>query len=98
MVDVGLDDPDIRNFHYWNPDLQHDPDPLLARMRERCPIARSDAYGGFWVFTRYDDVYRAFQETDLFSSFPGHVPAGGMGKDRPPSITPRCCPPRCSSS
>lgn len=78
-----MDDPEVRSFHYWNPELQHDPDPLLARMRDRYPIARSEAYGGFWVFTRYDDVYRAFQDTELFSSFPGHVPAGGMGKDRP---------------
>jgi cytochrome P450 len=83
MIDIGLDDPEIRKFHYWNPEVQHDPDPLLARMRATCPVAWSEAYGGFWVFTKYDDVYRAFQDTEVFSSFPGHVPAGGMGKDRP---------------
>jgi cytochrome P450 len=42
--------------------------PTLARARSRCPVARSDAYGGFWVVTRYEDVLRIAQDWRTFSS------------------------------
>jgi len=31
-------------------------------MRERCPVAHSDRYDGFWVVTRYEDVYEVAQD------------------------------------
>ena len=37
----------------------------FAELRERCPVARSDAYNGFWALTRYDDVVAA-------AARPGH--------------------------
>jgi cytochrome P450 len=32
---------------------------MYADLRERCPVARTNAWGGFWAFTRYDDVAEA---------------------------------------
>lgn len=37
-------------------------------MRAHCPVAHTDAYGGFYVLTRYADVRRAAQDYDTFSS------------------------------
>ncbi|HEV7865573.1 MAG TPA: hypothetical protein VGR20_22940, partial [Acidimicrobiia bacterium] len=33
-----------------------DPGPIWADLRERCPIARTERWGGSWMATRYDDV------------------------------------------
>ncbi len=41
---------------------------IYEALRERCPVAHSNAWGGFWLFTDYDDVYEAEQNTELFSS------------------------------
>jgi cytochrome P450 len=43
----------------------------LAPMRERCPVARSDRYDGFWVVTRYEDILAVAQDWQTFSSAHG---------------------------
>jgi len=48
---------------------------IYQGLRERCPVAHSDAYGGFYVLTRYADVSRAVKDDETFSSF--HDPAAG---------------------
>ncbi len=51
--------------HHFDP---HSPElaprlyETLAPMRERCPVAHSDRYDGFWVVTRYEDVYEVAQD------------------------------------
>jgi cytochrome P450 len=82
-ADIGADDPEISMFHYGNPELQDaDPQPLYARMRATCPVARSGRYGGFWIFSTYEDVLAAYDHPEIFSSFPNHIPAS-LGHDRP---------------
>ncbi|EIV92005.1 cytochrome P450 [Frankia sp. QA3] len=44
---------------------------LMAELRSACPIARSSAYGGFWIFTDYATVQAAANDDDLFASTPG---------------------------
>ncbi len=83
MSKPGADDPEIANFHYWNPEHQADANPLFDRMRATCPVGWSEQYGGFWILTTYDDVYRAYQEPGLFSSHPNSIPAEGLGNARP---------------
>jgi cytochrome P450 len=67
-----------RRFDQWSPDQAVDPYPLLARLREECPVARSDRHHGFWVLTRYDDVGAALRDHTRFSStsiaIPQHEP------------------------
>lgn len=82
-VYTGADDPEIASFHYWNPEVQQDPEPIFDKMREKCPVAHSDKFGGFWILTKYEDVFRAYQETDLFSSYPNPIPPNGLASDRP---------------
>jgi cytochrome P450 len=48
----------------------------LAPMRDRCPVAHSDQYDGFWVVTRYEDVLGVAQDWETFSSAHGlSIPA-----------------------
>lgn len=37
-------------------------------LRAQCPVAHSNAWGGFWMFLEHDDVYEAENNTDVFSS------------------------------
>lgn len=82
-VNVGRGDAEIENFHYSNPELQQDPSPLFERMRAECPVSHSDRYEGFWVLSKYDDVWKAYEEPNLFSSWPNAIPAGDIGSVRP---------------
>ncbi|ATQ30223.1 cytochrome P450 [Rhodococcus ruber] len=48
-------------------------------MREKCPVAHSDRYGGFDFISRYTDVKQALGESDKFSSAEGvTIPASGL--------------------
>lgn len=62
-----------------------DPEELYGWLRERCPVAHSTSYGGFWAVTRYRDVQRVMRDPGTFSSAKGIVvprnPASGR---RPP--------------
>jgi cytochrome P450 len=79
----GADDPEITQFHYWNPEVQDDPNPFFDKLRGGCPVAWSERFEGFWVLSKYEDVYRAYQEPGTFSSYPNPIPAEGMGNARP---------------
>lgn len=66
-----------RSFRFSDPDLQDDPFPLYAQLRETCPVFYNDhALGspvlasapGSWVLTRYDDCRDALQNPKVFSS------------------------------
>lgn len=56
------------HFDYLAPELSAALHPTLERMRERCPVAHSDAHGGYWIVTRYEDVLRVAQDWETFSS------------------------------
>lgn len=47
--------------------------PIITHIRETCPVAHSDARGGFWLLTRYADVAAASQNWEAFSSAQGTV-------------------------
>lgn len=49
----------------------------LAHLRTAHPVVRSDAHGGFWAVTGYDEVLRVAQDWQTFSSAHGiTVPSG----------------------
>jgi cytochrome P450 len=57
----------------------------FARLRERCPVARSDAYNGFWALTRYDDVVAAVRDPATFTTTVQNVvPKVAFTGRRPP--------------
>jgi cytochrome P450 len=56
------------HFDHFSPELAADFPAVFSRMRSLCPVAHSDQYGGFWVVSKYDDVFRVAQDWDTFSS------------------------------
>jgi cytochrome P450 len=57
-----------QHFDHLSPQFAREFHPTLSRARSLCPVAHSDAYGGFWVVTRYEDVLRVAQDWQAFSS------------------------------
>ncbi|PXY21333.1 cytochrome P450 [Prauserella muralis] len=59
---------------------------LYAELRERCPVAHSNAYdGGFWALFRYADVHRVLREPAMFTtSVRNTVPKFAFTGRRPP--------------
>src|SRR5258708_20111644 len=45
-----------------------DPYPIQDDLRQRCPIAHTDRFGGGWLPTRYSDVAAIAYDTEHFSS------------------------------
>jgi len=56
------------DFDHHSEGFAADPWPILADLRERCPVARSGAHGGFWVLTRYEDIKAVASDDHTFSS------------------------------
>ena len=67
------------DFSHLEPEWSADPYPIQDDLRERCPIARTERFGGAWLPTRYDDVAAIAYDTERFSSR-----AIIMGNFRPP--------------
>jgi cytochrome P450 len=63
-----------RSFDPISPDLTADLWGTLAEMRDRCPVLRSDARGGFAAVTRYHDVVAVAKDWETFSSAGGILP------------------------
>ncbi|MGH9235004.1 MAG: cytochrome P450 [Acidimicrobiales bacterium] len=70
----------------WATDFDHtvdewanDPYPLIEDLRQRCPVAHTDRYGGAWLPTRHEDVAAVAYDTERFTSR-----SIVMGNFRPP--------------
>lgn len=76
--------------------MSHDFDPLApetfdsplaeyARLRAECPVAHSDAWGGFWALLKHADVVAAASDADTFiTSQQNVVPKVAFTGRRPP--------------
>jgi cytochrome P450 len=56
------------DFSHVEPEWSADPYPIQDDLRQRCPIAHTDRFGGAWLPTRYEDVAAVAYDTDRFSS------------------------------
>ena len=59
----------------WETDFDHtddvwaaDPYPIWDQLREKCPVAHTERYGGVWLPTRFEDVSAIAYDTDRFTS------------------------------
>jgi hypothetical protein len=50
------------DFSHLEPEWSADPYPIQDDLRQRCPIAHTDRFGGGWLPTRYEDVARPMRE------------------------------------
>lgn len=67
------------DFSHLDPRWTADSFPIMDDLRERCPIAHTERFGGAWVPTRYEDIAAIAYDTDHFSSRSVNV-----GNFRPP--------------
>lgn len=80
----------------WDPlDPAHhgDPTEIHAHLRDKCPVAWSDRFGGFYALTRYDDVTKAALDYQTFTSAQKTPIPEATGPDRPPRAPAEVDPP-----
>jgi len=68
------------DFSHLEPEWSADPYPIQDDLRQRCPVAHTDRFGGGWLPTRYEDVAAIAYDTGRFSSR-----SIIMGNFRPPA-------------
>jgi cytochrome P450 len=56
------------DFDHTDPTYVADPYPIWDALREECPIAHSDRYGGTWLPVTHADVSAIAYDTDHFTS------------------------------
>ncbi len=56
--------------HTAESQMEH-PHALYARLRDECPVGRSEQHGGFWFAMRYDDVAAIARNFRVFSNSDG---------------------------
>jgi cytochrome P450 len=61
----------LERFDLYDPVLADRVYDVLADARERCPVPHSNANGGFWLVTRYEDVKTVLHDDDTYISSPG---------------------------
>jgi cytochrome P450 len=54
------------DFDPTSQEFLRNPESVLGRLREECPVFYSPT-GGFWGITRYDDIMRALHDFKTFS-------------------------------
>jgi cytochrome P450 len=60
----------------WDPlseEAREHPDRVFAELRAKCPVAYSDAFGGFWSLSKYEDIELAAKDPATFSSEPRFI-------------------------
>ena len=76
---------DGQDFDPLIPETFDSPHEVYRALRAGCPVAHSNAWGGFWALTTYPDVKRALAEPDVFiTSKQNVVPKLAFTGRRPP--------------
>jgi cytochrome P450 len=61
----------LHHFDHLSDDLAQDLPDTMGRMRQLCPVARSEEHGGFWVVSSYEDALAVAQDWATYSSAHG---------------------------
>ena len=56
------------DYDIFDPRYIENPYPIWDDLRQRCPIAHSDRFGGSWLSTTYADVTAIARDIEHFSS------------------------------
>lgn len=70
------------NFDHNDHDMRRECAHVYSTLRGSCPVFHSDIWGGFWVASRYEDVYEVGRDPERFASGEG-VMVPPMGHGRP---------------
>jgi cytochrome P450 len=78
--------------HDWATDFDHtdpgwvaDPYPIWDELRDRCPVAHTDRYGGAWLPVTHDLVCEVAYDSEHFTSRSVVVSERKPGDDAPPA-------------
>src|SRR3954447_7602440 len=56
------------DFDHTDPQWVNDPFPIWEELREKCPVAHTDRYGGAWLPVTHEGVAAVAYDTDHFTS------------------------------
>ncbi len=73
------------DFDHTDPEWVANPFPIWDELRETCPVAHTERYGGAWLPTRYEDVSAIAHDTEHFTSRTVVIGNGRPGDDAPPA-------------
>ncbi|SOB88252.1 Cytochrome P450 [Sphingomonas guangdongensis] len=59
---------------------------VFADLRARCPVARSEAFGGFWIATRYADIRAMLDDPLEYTTTVRNVVPGASATGRRPPL------------
>lgn len=75
----------MSDFDPLLPETFDSPNEQYAELRDRCPVAHSDAWGGFWALMKHDDVAAAAADWQTFlTSRQNVIPKVAFTGRRPP--------------
>src|SRR5687768_15490327 len=73
------------DFDPLEPETFDSPHEVYRRLRSHCPVAHTDAWGGFWALTKHADVAAAAADSDTFvTSKQNVIPKVAFTGRRPP--------------
>jgi cytochrome P450 len=61
----------LHHFDHLSEELAQDLPDTMSRMRQLCPVARSEEHGGFWVVSSYEEALAVVQDWGTYSSAHG---------------------------
>jgi len=61
------------DFDHNSSEFAANPWRVYGDLRSKCPVAHTDAHGGFWVVSKYSDVVAIAKDDATFSSLPTTV-------------------------
>ena len=68
------------------PETFDTPHQVFADLRARCPVAHSDAFGGFWIVTRHADIAAVLDDPAEFTTTVRNVVPGASATGRRPPL------------
>jgi cytochrome P450 len=58
----------VDGYDLYSDDFRADPHAQFTAMRSGCPVARSEKWGGSWMFAAYDDIRDLARDAERFTS------------------------------
>lgn len=76
------------DYDIFDPSYVRNPFPIWDQLREQCPVAHSERWGGSWMPTRYEDLFNIARDIEHFSSREVLVAPGGPPRDGEEEVDP----------
>lgn len=84
-MDLELTEHFVKHFDHHDERLGADPLDVSLAMLDRCPVTHSDAHGGFWVVSDYENARTVLSDYGRFTNSKSvRIPAGPNSRPLPP--------------